>query len=397
MTHVTVALLLVLSLSSAAWAHTPLETLNRVFADADRILTDPATEQRPLERFAAAEKLVEVAFDFRGAAAHALGPRWQAITAAEQEEFTGLFAGLLGRLYLWQMASKASLDGGLKIRSLGESVEGDEAIVRTAVVRRDGGETHLDYRMVARDKGWKVRDVIVGGVSVVGNYRAQLDRVLETSSIGELLTQMRTKVNALEPPAPAGSTVVRVAAPVGRVEAEARDAGPGDEIVATDTSSATPAAAIVATPAAPIVPTPAPVVATLAAPVAETPAPVVARPAAPIAETPAPAMETPAPVVRRPARVVAPPPAVILVAHRPDELTKAYWLRIGTFSSVEAAGRLAASVRNGQVVVAPGAARAARTSLLVRVGPFADADQAVSRLLELQVKGYNPFMVAESK
>jgi cell division protein FtsN len=108
-------------------------------------------------------------------------------------------------------------------------------------------------------------------------------------------------------------------------------------------------------------------------------------------------METPAPVVRRPARVVAPPPAVILVAHRPDELTKAYWLRIGTFSSVEAAGRLAASVRNGQVVVAPGAARAARTSLLVRVGPFADADQAVSRLLELQVKGYNPFMVAESK
>jgi phospholipid transport system substrate-binding protein len=397
MTHVTVALLLVLSLSSAAWAHTPLETLNRVFADADRILTDPATEQRPLERFAAAEKLVEVAFDFRGAAAHALGPRWQAITAAEQEEFTGLFAGLLGRLYLWQMASKASLDGGLKIRSLGESVEGDEAIVRTAVVRRDGGETHLDYRMVARDKGWKVRDVIVGGVSVVGNYRAQLDRVLETSSIGELLTQMRTKVNALEPPAPAGSTVVRVAAPVGRVEAEARDAGPGDEIVATDTSSATPAAAIVATPAAPIVPTPAPVVATLAAPVAETPAPVVARPAAPIAETPAPVMETPAPVVRRPARVVAPPPAVILVAHRPDELTKAYWLRIGTFSSVEAAGRLAASVRNGQVVVAPGAARAARTSLLVRVGPFADADQAVSRLLELQVKGYNPFMVAESK
>src|SRR5207247_5229777 len=87
-----------------------------------------------------------------------------------------------------------------QIDYVSESVEGGHAFVSTTIARRNGGQIHLDYRMLERDGRWKVRDVIVDGVSVAANYRAQIERVLEVASLPELLGQMRDKVGRVEPP-----------------------------------------------------------------------------------------------------------------------------------------------------------------------------------------------------
>lgn len=220
MARVTALLACVLLLASEGWAATPTDALRQVFARADRILTDPETDERPLDRLLAVRKLVNEAFDFRSAAALATGDHWRARTAAEQEEFTWLFSDLLERAFVSRMASHASLERGTRIRYLGESIRGDSALVHTAMARRDGGELRLAYHLVERDGSWKVRDIAIDGVSMMANYRAQLDRVLGTASFTELLTQMRAKAGAVNgtpadstetPPLPAPAPSVAIA------------------------------------------------------------------------------------------------------------------------------------------------------------------------------------------
>src|SRR5436309_38488 len=100
---------LVLLASSAAWAATPTDALREVFARAEAILTDPGTEDRPLDRLVAIRKLINDWLDFREAAALAFGRRWRTISPAEQHELTELVADMLERSYLSRLAAQASL------------------------------------------------------------------------------------------------------------------------------------------------------------------------------------------------------------------------------------------------------------------------------------------------
>lgn len=463
------ALALVLSLlvSSPAWAATPGETLQRVFADANRILADPVTEERPLERFAAIEQLVGDTFDFRGAAELASGRRWQSLAPAEREEFTRLFAGLLARSYLLRLTSKISLDGGVKVQYLGDSAEEGSSIVRTAVVRRDGGESLVDYRMIQRGDRWLVRDVIIDGLSVVANYRAQLDRVLATSTMADVLRQMRAKVAAQDP---VSALALSDAPPMIVTQAPPLVVAKAPPVIVTNASPVIPAKAspVIAANASPVIVTkapdpvpakaPEPVAANASGPIREkTPEPPAARvsdvievtpidraesnaPAAIAVKAPEPprprmagAVQTKAPEViqpkppaaapakipdtvevKKPAATVAkapepvkakvdalpvipamsiePTPLPRMVMTTPVLTTRAYWLEVGPLRSVEEAGRLAARTRGSRIVPASGTAKG---QLRVHLGPFTDAAAAVSELLELQTKGYDPFLVAE--
>src|SRR5262249_61575713 len=105
-----------------------------------------------------------------------------------------LRAEFCGGLSRSGLARQACLSGGVGIRYLGDSMAGEEALVRTAVARRAGGEILLDYRMGERDGRWRVRDVIVDAVSVAANYRSQIARVLHATSVAGLLGQMRDRV-----------------------------------------------------------------------------------------------------------------------------------------------------------------------------------------------------------
>ena len=367
MARTTAALVFVLCACSGAWAETtPTEALQDVFARANAVLTDPESDERPLERLLAVRRLVNEAFDFRGAAELASGDHWRARSAAEQEEFTWLFSDLLERGFVSRMASKASLSGGTKIRYLDESLDGDTAIVLTAMARRNGGELLLDYHLVERDGGWKIRDVAIDGVSLMANYRAQLDRVLGNASFPELLSQMRAKVGIVdvppaEPPAAAVATVEEAAPPISTV-AVADVAPPGPEIVA-----------VTFVPVFRVPVTPAPTIAVAIKPSARPPD----EPMTPPAPAPSP---------------VEPPRSTPLTR----VTTKAYWLRMMAAGTVEEAGRLVSQLRADKFPTAVNRTSGqGKLTVAVRVGPFRDAEEAVLQLLTLQTKGHNPYLVAE--
>jgi phospholipid transport system substrate-binding protein len=156
-----------------------------------KMIEDPdlKKENRALERRKSVRKIAEDIFDFGETAKRSLGRHWLARTPAEREEFVGLFADLLERSYI----SKIELFNGEKIQFVGDTADGDQTIVRTKIVTKQGTEVPVDYRMLKKGDRWLVYDVVIEGVSLVANYRTQFNKIIQTSSYQELVKKMKTK------------------------------------------------------------------------------------------------------------------------------------------------------------------------------------------------------------
>jgi phospholipid transport system substrate-binding protein len=165
-----------------AWALSPTVVLEAFFARANSVLHSVDLPRGLEESRQAIRALVNEVFDFQEAAALALGPVWRSRSPEQQREFVQLFAEYLERGYVAMMSSKASVTGGVTVQYLGESVAGESAMVTTTVLTRSGKELPIDYSMVRRGDRWAVRDVVIDGVSLVANYRAQFNRILRTAS-----------------------------------------------------------------------------------------------------------------------------------------------------------------------------------------------------------------------
>jgi phospholipid transport system substrate-binding protein len=403
-----------------AAAGAPTDTMRDFFAAVNLVLADPRTEDQPLERLRAIRRHVDDVFDFREAAMLALGREWSARTAVEQNEFVVLFADLLERSFVWRVAGKAALGGGVKVHYAGETVEGDLATVETAVTARDGNDLRLEYRMVRRADRWVVRDVVMDGVSTMENYHAQFQRVVRDSSWRDLMSQLRAKVGAppvlVAAPAPAPSQAARptalVVGPPAPPEFD-RSIPEDRQAIARDVAAVvTPGLAVRdVTPLPPLrqpAPDPERRVAPAPAPVAPVPPASASGPAATLAALGKPEIARPS----RPSdadRLVSPvPPRAAPTASmerartvepvrmsRPQTLraadAAAFWIQVGAYRNATMAGRVAERVKG---VIVPSAA-SGESLLRVRVGPFTNRAQAASRLRQFQALGYQPFVAVD--
>lgn len=180
---------LVLFAVSPVVAGPPTDQLKQRVDQVIKVVDDPALKDNSPERRAAVRKIAEDIFDYPDAARRALGPHWNARSPQERDEFVRLFADLLDRAYV----SKIDLYQGEKVRYLGETVDGDQATVKTRVATRQGSEIPIDYRMHAKDGRWLVYDVIIEGVSLVSNYRNQFNKVVQTESYQALVDKLKSK------------------------------------------------------------------------------------------------------------------------------------------------------------------------------------------------------------
>ena len=177
-------------LATPARAGAPLDQLRAQIDRVLRVLEDPAMKKETHgRRRAAVRKVADDIFDFQETARRSLARHWHPRTPAEQAEFVKLFAGLLERSYI----SRIELYGGEKIIYVGDSLEGDAAVVRTKIITKSGTEVPVEYRMLRRGDRWLVYDVIIEGVSLVANYRSQFNKIIQTSSYPELVRKMKAK------------------------------------------------------------------------------------------------------------------------------------------------------------------------------------------------------------
>jgi phospholipid transport system substrate-binding protein len=188
---IVVMLAVAMAAGRDAWAGAPTEQLRTQIERAIKVLEDPelAKESRMPERRAAIRRIANEIFDFTETTRRSLGPHWQARTPQEREEITRLFADLLERSYI----GKIEMYSGEKIQFIGDSVDGDQANVRTRLVTRQGTEVPVDYRMHRVGDRWLSYDVVIEGVSLVANYRAQFNKIIQTSGYASLVKRLVAK------------------------------------------------------------------------------------------------------------------------------------------------------------------------------------------------------------
>ncbi|TMQ23518.1 MAG: hypothetical protein E6K82_10925 [Candidatus Rokuibacteriota bacterium] len=389
-----------------ARAGAPTDAMGDFFAAVNVVLNDPATEEQPQERLRAIRRRVDDVFDFREAAMLALGREWAARTPAEQNEFVALFADLLERSFVWRVAGKASLAGGVRVDYLSETVNGEAATVETEVATRAGNALRLDYRMVYRGERWVVRDVVMDGVSTMDNYRAQFQRLARDGSWPELMAQLRaklavpgatTQVAATPPPmmwpselrAPDRVTEPMVPVPVPALRVAQAPAAVADE------RPAAAAPAEIAVPVKASAPTVAPAPATVPAPTVPTPtvtAPTIAAPRLSAAAVEAPTLAAPmlaAPGVETPAVTVS-APAPVVVARATSTVTTG-----PAVAPRESPVRELTAKINGEILVVAFPSRPEPPLLRVRVGPFPDRARALERLHQLQAEGWRASFIVQ--
>ena len=189
----TLALLICASLPAPVWAAGPQEAIRQLVAAVSAVVEDPVLQAaaKKDERRDRVGAIIHDAFDFEQMARDSLGAPWTSLTAAQRAEFTRLFGDRFERSYSLLVLRFL---GERTTTYAGESIQGPEAMVRTALVSEKDGTLPVDYRLTAVGGRWAVADVVVDGVSLTGNYRAQFSKILRTSSYETLLRRMRTPV-----------------------------------------------------------------------------------------------------------------------------------------------------------------------------------------------------------
>jgi len=175
--------------AAAAETGAPTEQLRSRVERVVTILEDAQLKTKPAARRAALRTAATDIFDFTEITRRSLGRHWQAATPAERDDLVALMTALLERSYL----SRIEAYSGERIVFAGETAEADLATVRTRLVGKGGVETPVDYRLYKVGERWLVYDVTVEGVSLVANYRAQFNKILQTSSTQGLVERLRGK------------------------------------------------------------------------------------------------------------------------------------------------------------------------------------------------------------
>lgn len=195
---------LALAHPSLAGAESPAEHVRAQIGRVVRVLEDPALQApaATAQRRAEIRRLAAELFDFGEITKRALAQHWHGRTAAERQEIVALMTGLLERAYL----SKIELYSGERISVVGETLDGEQATVRTRILTRQGTEIPVDYRLHRPGARWLVYDVVIEGVSLVANYRSQFAKIIQGQSYAELVRRLRAR---LAEPEPAEATIRR--------------------------------------------------------------------------------------------------------------------------------------------------------------------------------------------
>jgi phospholipid transport system substrate-binding protein len=124
-------------------------------------------------------------FDMMRMTALAMGKNWRTATPEQQKRLADEFRTLLVRTY--STALTKYRDETIEYRPLRANPGDTEVIVRTQVVRQGAQPVPIDYSLEKTPDGWKAYDVIIGGVSLVTNYRDEFNQQVQSGGVDGLI------------------------------------------------------------------------------------------------------------------------------------------------------------------------------------------------------------------
>lgn len=130
-------------------------------------------------------------FDFTRMTALAMGRNWAKATAEQQKKLADEFRSLLVRTYSGALVQYRNQE--IDYKPLRAEAGATDVTVRTEVVRPGQAPVQIDYSMAKGADGWRAYDVIVGGVSLVTNYRDEFNEQIRQGGIDGLIGSLAAR------------------------------------------------------------------------------------------------------------------------------------------------------------------------------------------------------------
>jgi phospholipid transport system substrate-binding protein len=144
------------------------------------------------------QKIEEIAyarFDFDRMSRLVLAKNWGSLSAAQKSDFAAEFRKHLSLTYGRRLNSYT--DEKIEVVGAREAGKSDVTVqtrVTGGAAGRDG--VGIDYRMRENDGQWLVIDVLVEGVSLIQNFRAQVQDIISAKGVDSLIQMLREKNSA---------------------------------------------------------------------------------------------------------------------------------------------------------------------------------------------------------
>jgi len=135
-------------------------------------------------------------FNFSRMTALAVGRNWPKANAEQQKSLTGEFRTLLVRTY--SSALTTYKNQVIELKPLRAAAGATDVTVKTQIKQPGAEPMSIDYAMEKTPNGWKVYDVVVGGVSLVTNYRETFNAEIRDGGIDGLIKSLASKNRSLD-------------------------------------------------------------------------------------------------------------------------------------------------------------------------------------------------------
>jgi phospholipid transport system substrate-binding protein len=172
-----------------AWAANA-DALKLIKDTTDKVLS--AIKKNPKNASTVAKQYVLPHFDFWAMSRLVVGQNWKSATKDQKEQFVQAFRNLLIRTYANTLTEAAKSEVKVKYLPIREEEGANKLTVQTRV-KFNGKSIKLDYAMRSKKNGWKVWNVIAGGVSLVTNYRAEFQKIHKEKGMDGLIQAVKQK------------------------------------------------------------------------------------------------------------------------------------------------------------------------------------------------------------
>lgn len=195
---VSVPVLVAVAISTAAAANGAAETspMAVVKAAVNQALAIFRDSKTPLpQRRSKMRDLLAAHFDFAEMARSALGPHWQSLSEDKRKQFVDLFTAYVEYDFL----NKIQVYRDLSFQFLKQvPIAGGYAQVNTRVQQPGKDPATMNFSLKQEGSDWKVTDVLINGLSMVGGDRTQFGLVIDNVGFDALMSDLQNKRNELE-------------------------------------------------------------------------------------------------------------------------------------------------------------------------------------------------------
>lgn len=145
-------------------------------------------------RFQRLDPVLKSAYSFPDMARIAAGSHWKTFTDAQKQALTDAFARMSTATY----ATRFDDYGGERFEIVGVDelpAPNSGLMVRTRLIRSNGEDVNLTYRLEQTETGWRIVDVFYRGtVSELATQRSQYLTILRTAGYDGLMNKLESKV-----------------------------------------------------------------------------------------------------------------------------------------------------------------------------------------------------------